>query len=133
MKGKIGKEVFIQMIRFNHFNFNVLDLEKSIAFYKEALNLTPVREKNAEDGSFKLVYLGDGSSDFTLELTWLKERTEPYDLGECEFHLAFTTDEFEALHARHKEMGIICFENEAMGIYFIGDPDGYWIEIVPAK
>lgn len=125
--------MFIQMIRFNHFNFNVLDLEKSIAFYKEALNLTPVREKNAEDGSFKLVYLGDGSSDFTLELTWLKERTEPYDLGECEFHLAFTTDEFEALHARHKEMGIICFENEAMGIYFIGDPDGYWIEIVPAK
>lgn len=133
MKGKTGKEVFIQMIRFNHFNFNVLDLEKSIAFYKEALNLTPVREKNAEDGSFKLVYLGDGSSDFSLELTWLKERTEPYDLGECEFHLAFTTDEFEALHARHKEMGIICFENEAMGIYFIGDPDGYWIEIVPAR
>ena len=121
------------MIRFNHFNFNVLDLEKSIAFYKEALNLTPVREKNAEDGSFKLVYLGDGSSDFTLELTWLKDRTEPYDLGECEFHLAFTTDEFEALHARHKEMGIICLENEAMGIYFIGDPDGYWIEIVPAR
>lgn len=121
------------MIRFNHFNFNVLNLEKSLAFYKEALNLTPVREKTAEDGSFKLVYLGDGSSDFTLELTWLKDRTEPYDLGECEFHLAFTTDEFEALHARHKEMGIICFENEAMGIYFIGDPDGYWIEIVPAK
>ena len=119
------------MIRFNHFNFNVLDLEKSIAFYKEALNLTPVREKNAEDGSFKLVYLGDGSSDFTLELTWLKDRTEPYDLGECEFHLAFTTDEFEALHARHKDMGIICFENEAMGIYFIVDPDGYWLEIVP--
>ena len=85
------------MIRFNHFNFNVLDLEKSIAFYKEALNLTPVREKNAEDGSFKLVYLGDGSSDFTLELTWLKDRTEPYDLGECEFHLAFTTDEFATL------------------------------------
>lgn len=121
------------MIRFNHFNFNVLDLEKSIAFYKEALNLTPVREKNAEDGSFKLVYLCDGSSDFTLELTWLKDRTEPYDLGECEFHLAFTTDEFEALHARHKDMGIICFENKAMGIYFIGDPDGYWIEIVPAR
>ncbi len=125
--------MFIQMIRFNHFNFNVLDLKKSIAFYEEALNLLPVREKTAEDGSFKLVYLGDGISDFTLELTWLKERTEPYDLGECEFHLAFTTDEFEALHARHKEMGIICFENEAMGIYFIGDPDGYWIEIVPAR
>ena len=45
------------MITFNHFNFNVLDLEKSLAFYKEALNLEPVREKNASDGSFKLVYL----------------------------------------------------------------------------
>ena len=57
------------MIQFNHFNFNVLYLEKSLKFYKDTLNLEPVREKNAEDGSFKLVYLGDGLSDFTLELT----------------------------------------------------------------
>ena len=78
------------MIKFNHFNFNVLDLNKSLAFYKEALGLEPVREKDASDGSFKLVYLGDGVSDFTLELTWLKDRTEPYNLGECEFHLAFS-------------------------------------------
>ena len=77
------------MIKFNHFNFNVLDLNKSLAFYKEALGLEPVREKDASDGSFKLVYLGDGVSDFTLELTWLKDRTEPYNLGECEFQLAF--------------------------------------------
>ena len=121
------------MLSFNHFNFNVLDLEKSITFYKEALGLTPVREKNAEDGSFKLVYLGDGHSDFTLELTWLKDRTEPYDLGECEFHLAFVTDRYDELYRRHKDMGCVCFENPAMGIYFIEDPDGYWIEIVPEK
>lgn len=121
------------MISFNHFNFNVLNLEKSIAFYKDALNLTPVREKNADDGSFKLVYLGDGTSDFTLELTWLRDRTKPYDLGECEFHLAFVTDDFDALHKKHAQMDIICFENDTMGIYFISDPDGYWIEIVPAR
>lgn len=119
------------MITFNHFNFNVLDLEKSLKFYEEALGLRIVREKQAEDGSFRLVYLGDGKSDFSLELTWLADRKEPYDLGEAEFHLAFVTDEFETLHEKHKEMGVICFENEAMGIYFIGDPDGYWIEIVP--
>ena len=119
------------MIVFNHFNFNVLDLEKSLAFYKEALGLSPVREKEAADGSFKLVYLGDGVSDFTLELTWLRDRKEPYNLGECEFHLAFHVDEYETLHARHEKMGCICFENPAMGIYFITDPDGYWIEIVP--
>lgn len=120
------------MTVFNHFNFNVLDLDRSLAFYREALNLAPVREKIAEDGSFKLVYLGDeGGSDFTLELTWLRDRTEPYNLGECEFHLAFVTDQYEALHARHREMGCICFENPDMGIYFISDPDGYWLEIVP--
>ncbi len=119
------------MLSFNHFNFNVLDLEKSLDFYREALGLLPVREKNAEDGSFKLVYLGDGHSDFTLELTWLRDRTEPYDLGELEYHLAFTTDEYDAFHERHQKMGCIAFENPAMGIYFITDPDGYWIEIVP--
>ncbi len=121
------------MIQFNHFNFNVLDLEKSIRFYKEALNLLPVREKIASDDSFKLIYLGDGSTNFTLELTWLRDRKEAYNLGECEFHLAFVTDEFETLHNRHKGMGCICYENEKMGIYFIKDPDGYWIEIVPKK
>lgn len=123
------------MTAFYHFNFNVVDLGRSLAFYKQALGLSPVREKEADDGSFKLVYLGDeAGSPFQLELTWLRDRgSKPYDLGECEFHLAFRTDAYDALYARHKEMGCICFENPAMGIYFIADPDGYWIEIVPEK
>ena len=122
------------MLRFNHFNFNVLDLDRSLAFYKQALDLTPVREKEAEDQSFKLVYLADAANSlFQLELTWLRDRKEPYNLGECEFHLAFTADDFQATYEKHKAMGCICFENPAMGIYFISDPDGYWIEIVPAK
>lgn len=120
------------MLRFAHFNFNVLDLNRSLAFYKEALELAPVRKKEAGDGSFILVYLGDGETDFELELTWLRDRAEPYDLGECEFHLAFVTDRYDELFARHKAMDCVCFENPAMGIYFIEDPDGYWIEIIPA-
>lgn len=121
------------MFAFNHFNFNVLDLERSLAFYRDALGLVPVSKKEADDGSFTLVYLGDGVSAFTLELTWLKDRTEPYDLGEGEFHLAFTVPDMDAAHRKHQDMGCICFENPAMGIYFIEDPDGYWIEIVPDK
>lgn len=121
------------MLRFAHFNFNVLHLERSLAFYAEALGLTPVREKAAADGSFRLVYLGDRESHFELELTWLRERVQPYDLGECEFHLAFVTDRYEELLAQHKTMGCVCFENHDMGIYFIEDPDGYWIEIVPSR
>ena len=121
------------MLRFDHFNFNVLDLDRSLDFYREALELEPVSEKNADDGSFKLVYLGDGETNFRLELTWLRDRRSPYDLGEQEFHLAFVTDRFDELLERHKAMGCVCFENPTMGIYFIEDPDGYWIEIVPGK
>lgn len=55
--------------RFDHFNFNVLDLEKSLAFYEKALGLKEVRRKVASDESFILVYLGDTEGHFTLELT----------------------------------------------------------------
>ena len=121
------------MIEFSHFNFNVLNLEKSIAFYKEAIGLSVGREKDSSDGSFKIVYLGDGRTGFTLELTWMRDRKEPYNLGDEEFHLAFKTDEYDAFHKKHEEMGCICYENPSMGIYFINDPDGYWIEILPEQ
>ena len=61
------------------------------------------------------------------------DRDKPYDLGDDEFHLAFRTDNFEEAHAPHKEMGCICYEDQRMGIYFIEDPDGYWLEIVPER
>ena len=114
-----------------HVNWNVSDLEASMKFYEEALGLTENRRKVAEDGSFIIVYLGDGVSDFELELTWLAEHPQKYDLGEEEFHLAFHVDDFEAAHAHHEKMGCIAFENHDMGIYFITDPDGYWLEVIP--
>ncbi len=121
------------MLQFNHFNFNVCDLDRSIQFYKEALELEVVREKPASDGSYKIIYLGDGETNFRLELTWLKDHPQPYDLGEQEFHLAFLTDRYDELHQRHQAMGCICYENTAMGLYFLEDPDGYWIEIIPVR
>lgn len=116
-----------------HENYNVSDLDASIAFYGKALGLHEVRRKNAADGSFIIVYLAAPQGDFELELTWLRDHPQKYDLGECEFHLAFRTDDFEAAHALHEQMGCICFENPAMGIYFITDPDGYWLEILPPR
>ncbi len=115
-----------------HENYNVLDLDRSLAFYDKALGLKEMRRVASEDGSFIIVFVGNDSTDFQLELTWLRDHTEPYNLGEMEFHLAFQTDDYEAAHALHEEMGCICFENPEMGIYFIQDPDGYWLEIVPA-
>lgn len=120
--------------QFAHYNYNVINLEKSISFYQEALGLHEVRRKEAADGSFILVYLGDGTTGFQLELTWLRDwGKESYNLGDNEIHLAFTVDDMEAAHQKHQEMGCICYENPGMGIYFISDPDGYWLEIVPEK
>jgi len=121
------------MFAFAHNNINVLDLERSAAFYREALGLREARRKTADDGSFILVFLSDGITPHQLELTWLRDRKEPYNLGDNEFHLAVMVDDFEGARARHKEMGVVCYENEKMGIYFIEDPDGYWVEIVPGK
>lgn len=115
--------------KFLHNNFNVLDLDKSLAFYKEALGLT--EKRRLETPGFILVYLTDGQTSHELELTYLKDRKEPYNLGDNEFHLAFGVDDFEAFHMKHEEMGCICFENPQMGIYFIEDPDHYWLEIIP--
>ncbi|MDD7719336.1 MAG: VOC family protein [Eubacteriaceae bacterium] len=116
-----------------HENYNVHDLDISLKFYKEALGLEEIRRITAEDGSFIIVYVGNEESTFELELTWLRDMDRPYDLGDCEFHLAFSTEDIDAAHKKHEEMGCICFENKDMGIYFIEDPDGYWLEVVPAK
>ena len=118
---------------FNHNNINVFDLEKSVAFYKENLGLEEVRRKNASDDSFTLVFLGDGETGHKLELTWLRDWEKPYNLGDNEIHLAFIVDDYEAAHTFHKEQDVICYENEKMGIYFILDPDGYWVEIIPTR
>ncbi len=102
-------------------------------FYKEALGLTVQRTKDADDGSFTLAFLGDQTTPHLLELTWLRDMNRPYELGDNEIHLAFTVDDFDAALAKHREMGCVCFENADMGVYFIEDPDGYWLEIIPAK
>ncbi len=118
------------MFRFAHNNLNVLNLEKSMAFYKKALGLHETKRIAPPDGSFIIVYLGDGQSSHLLELTWLRDRREPYNLGDNEFHLAFRVEDKAAAHALHESMGCICYENPAMDLYFIEDPDGYWLEIL---
>ena len=118
---------------FNHFNFNVTNLETSLAFYEKALGLKENGRIEAEDGSYIIVYLGDGKTGFRLDLTWLKDHPQKYDLGECEFHLAITADNYQEALKFHQKNGWVCFVNEAMGIYFIEDPDGYWIEILPPQ
>ena len=114
---------------FTHVNFNVVDLARSMEFYEKAFGFREKRRMEAP--GFTLVYLWDGVTEFELELTWLHERTSPYDLGEKEFHLALHTEDYAAAREKHAKMGIICYENAEMGIYFVEDPDGYWVEVLP--
>ena len=118
------------MFKFAHNNLNVLDLERSLKFYKDALNLSEVSRLEFED--FILVYLADScNSEHQLELQWFKNRKTPYNLGENKFHLAFTVKDFAAAYDKHKEMNCICNDVKNLGIYFIEDPDGYQIEVLP--
>ena len=110
---------------FAHFNFNVANLENSKRFYEKALGLKEIRRMT--------VYLGDSRTSFELELTELQNHPQKYDLGEGEFRLAVYPDDYDAAFRKHSEMGCVCFENREMGVYFIEDPDGYWIEILPKK
>jgi lactoylglutathione lyase len=118
--------------RFDHYNINVTDLDRSIEFYNQALGLKESHRIEAPDGSFIIVYLSDGISGFLLELTWLREHREPYELGENENHLCMRVqNDYNDVREYHRKMGWISYENEAMGLYFINDPDDYWIEILP--
>ena len=112
-----------------HMNINVADIDKSVAFYEEALGLAEVNR--FESPGFTIVFMGGGESGFRLELTKLKTRAEPYDLSDNEIHLAFGVADHAAAKAKHQAMGCVCYENPMMGIYFIEDPDGYWSEILP--
>ena len=116
--------------RFLHANLNVTAQERSNAFYREALGLTEISRRQAKDGSYVLVFLGDGETLFRLELTWLRDHKGKYELGENESHIAFGVPDKATAHALHEKMGCICYENPGMGIYFIEDPDGYWLEII---
>lgn len=115
-----------------HRCIHVLDLDASIAFYEQALGLTVQRREGPEDGSWEIVFMGNDAMDFLIELTWNDGRTEPYVNGGRDTHLAFEVDDFEAFRALHEQMGCVCFVNERMGLYFIEDPDGCWLEIIPA-
>lgn len=113
-----------------HRNTHVYDLDKTLAFYEQALGLYERRRKGPEDGSWEIVFVGNDECDFELEFTWNRGWTEQYDNGNGDTHIAVRVDDYDAYHALHEEMGCIVKENPAMGLYFIADPDGCWIEVL---
>lgn len=118
----------------DHCNINVTDIERSIKFYEEAVGLHVNSRMEAKDGSFIIVKLTDDKGLYELELTWLKDHPQPYELGDNESHICFrVAEDYNEVFEFHKSKGWVCYENHDMHLYFINDPDGYWIEFLPVK
>lgn len=119
-----------------HSMIRVLDEERSIEFYGKAFNLKVADRLDFPD--FTLVYLSNAESEFELELTINKSRTEPYDLGDGYGHLAVSVDDLDAEHARFEAEGLeprklveFAPAGELVGrFFFVADPDGYQIEVL---
>lgn len=120
-----------------HTCIRVMDLEKSLKFYQEALGLLEKRRKDFPEHKFTLVFLSDASGEYELELTYNYNPEKPYEIGNGFSHIAVTVNDLEGSREKHKEMGYKA--TELMGLpgsppryYFVTDPDGYDVEVIRA-
>ena len=122
-----------------HMMIRVLDLDRSMAFYKDAFGLGVADRFDFE--GFTLVYLRNAEADFEIELTLNKGRSEPYDLGDGYGHAAFCVDDLDAEHARFREAGLNPGDIKELRhdggplarFFFVEDPDGYKIEVLQRR
>ncbi|WP_282176983.1 VOC family protein [Vibrio nereis] len=124
------------MTKMIHTMIRVSDLERSVKFYRDALELE-IKDQYVFDG-FSLTYLANKETGFELELTHNHDQSEPYDLGNGYGHLAVSVGDIESAHQRIKNLGIEAGDIKAFDhqqkhlatFFFITDPDGYKIEFL---
>ncbi len=134
MNKQQGEILIMKML---HTCIRVMDLEKSLKFYKEALGLVETRRKEFPEHEFSLVYLSDESGIYELELTYNFNPEKPYDLGNGFSHIAVAAEDLEAAREKHIEMGyevtpLKGLPGEKPHYYFVTDPDGYKVEVIRA-
>lgn len=118
-----------------HTCIRVMNLEKSLEFYQNALGLIETARKDFPEHQFTLVYLSDKIGGYELELTYNYNPEKPYDLGNGFSHIAVGTPDLEASHEKHAAMGyevtpLKGLPGETPHYYFITDPDGYKVEVI---
>ena len=121
-----------------HTCIRVMDLEKSLKFYKEGIGLVESRRKDFPEHEFSLVYLTDETGSYELELTYNYNPEKPYEIGNGFSHIAVAAEDLEAARDKHIEMGyevtpLKGLPGEAPHYYFVTDPDGYKVEVIRAK
>ena len=118
-----------------HTCIRVMNLEKSLEFYKNALGLVETRRKDFPEHKFTLVYLSDAPGGYEIELTYNYDPEKPYDLGNGFSHVAVGADDIVSLRDKHMEMGYEVTDlkglpGEPPRYYFVTDPDGYKVEVI---
>ncbi|WP_294156210.1 VOC family protein [uncultured Clostridium sp.] len=124
--------------RMLHTCIRVMNLEKSLEFYKNALGLVETRRKDFPENKFTLVYLSDTPGGYEIELTYNYDPEKPYDLGNGFSHIAVGADDIVSLREKHMEMGYEVTDlkglpGEPPRYYFVTDPDGYKVEVIVNK
>lgn len=103
---------------FFHNNINVLDLDKSVEFYKKALGLEVTKEFHAPDGSFKLVISRRRHNTTFTGADMASRHGPPYDLGDNESHLAFHVDDHGRCPGTSQRNGLRVFRKPGHGNLF---------------
>jgi lactoylglutathione lyase len=124
------------MAKLIHTMIRVRDLDASLNFYRQVLQLEPSHRLDFPD--FSLVYLRNAENDFEIELTWNKGREEPYTHGDGYGHVAVAVDSVADKHAALTQAGFAPLpikefkvgEELLARFFFIQDPDGYKIEVL---
>ncbi len=118
-----------------HTCIRVMDLEKSLKFYEEALGLKETRRKDFPEHKFTLVFLSDKLGNYELELTYNYDPETPYEIGNGFSHIAVESNDLEGSRERHMEMGYKVTKLSGLPgspprFYFVTDPDGYEVEVI---
>jgi lactoylglutathione lyase len=124
------------MAKLIHAMIRVLDLDRTIDFYRQAFGLDVTYRLDFED--FALVYLGNAENDVELELTLNRGEVKPYTHGSGYGHVAVVVDDVRAEHKRFSALGYkprdvveLKPDKELLARYFfVTDPDGYETEVL---
>ncbi len=127
-------------MRILHTMLRVGDLQRSIDFYTQVLDMRLLRQNDYPDGKFTLAFLGYGDENdgAVIELTY-NWGVESYELGNGYGHIALEVDDvYEATAAIRERGGNILRDAGPMNagttvIAFVEDPDGYPIELIGKK
>ena len=123
--------------RLDHVMLRVMDLNRSLAFYRDTLGMQVLRQVDYEAGQFTNVFLSfDANTESSLELTYNWQQTEAYEKGRVFGHLALMVDDVHAAVAALEQAGVRIktppkqMAHGTRTIAFVFDPDDNLIELL---